>query len=144
MERTSDTGTVESVVDKLSMDPSATCTLDLGDLFPDLTDFLASQQEEVASSLATKEEADVRACTSPLEVKVMLPSVARREQLASTSSCASGSEMSDYEDGLSPAEVDSTLEHFFNTFTDLDQYLEQPVSLILPSRPSQNPSSFKV
>jgi len=126
MEPTSGIGTVESVDDKLNMDPSATSTLDLGDLFPDLPDFLAYSEEEQPSLLAMEE---VGACPSPLETKVMMaPSggLGRREQLASTSSCASGSETSDYEDGLSPAEVDSTLEHFFNTFADLEQYLEQP------------------
>ena len=125
MDMASGLTTVDSVIDSTKMDLSATSTVDLVELFPDLTEILITKPDDegVPSPLAT--EADVAAvdpgvcAQSPAEVKDVF-SGGRRAQLPSTSSC---SEMSDYEEGLSPAEVDSTLEHFFNTFTDLGEFL---------------------
>ncbi|XP_071499144.1 uncharacterized protein [Diadema antillarum] len=130
--------TVEGVVDstKLMVDPSATSTVDLAELFPDLTDILddsgtgvvvlgaALEEEEEEEAGALKK---VHLAASP-DVAVTKATVGNglRRQLPSTSSCASGSEMSDYEDGLSPAEVDTTLENFFNTFTDIQGFLDVP------------------
>ncbi|XP_041460282.1 thyrotroph embryonic factor-like isoform X1 [Lytechinus variegatus] len=124
MDMTSGLTTADSVIDSTRMDPSATSTVDLAELFPDLQEILNTKPdvEGVSSPIATEGDgvADLSDfAPSPEEPKGGLDG-GRRGQLASTSSC---SEMSDYEEGLSPAEVDSTLEHFFNTFTDLEEFL---------------------
>ncbi|XP_072173616.1 uncharacterized protein [Diadema setosum] len=127
--------TVEGVVDstKLMVDPSATSTVDLAELFPDLTDILDDSGNRAVALRAALEEEEagalknVHLAASP-DVAVTKATVGNglRRQLPSTSSCASGSEMSDYEEGLSPAEVDTTLENFFNTFTDIQGFLDVP------------------
>jgi len=124
MDMTSGLSTVDSVIDSTKLDLSATSTVDLVELFPDLTEILIPNpdDEEVSSPLATEGDEAVDAklyAYSPAEAKDVI-SEGRRAQLPSTSS---SSEMSDYEEGLSPAEVDSTLEHFFNTFTNLEEFL---------------------
>eukprot|EP00057_Strongylocentrotus_purpuratus_P006907 XP_011661381.1 PREDICTED: uncharacterized protein LOC582157 isoform X2 [Strongylocentrotus purpuratus] len=121
MDMASGLNTVDSVIDSTKLDLSATSTVDLTELFPDLTEILITNpDDEGVSSPLGEEGADLSTCAqSPAEAKGGF-SGGRRGQLPSTSSC---SEMSDYEEGLSPAELDSTLEHFFNTFANLEEFL---------------------